>query len=195
MLNELKLFLPLSTASLEPLDCNNLLGTFSFSLVEPTLQRENYIQEWWQAPTFDTKILFRSFKNPAKFLHCTIGWSLEARGRPCSPFASAPKSLRPMRTKGLVQGATHILHKLVDSCVAKWCHLPESMFIIEVLKAYSVATVIHQHIKEALAPCKACQLSLSALRNLEQRRIEWFPEWLWVAQMTCCGEVKWMCPV
>lgn len=47
---------------------------------------------------------------------------------------------------GLVQGAAHILHKLVHLCVAKWCHLPESLFIIEVLKADSVATVIHQHI-------------------------------------------------
>lgn len=52
---------------------------------------------------------------------------------------------------GLVQGAAHMLHKLVHLRVAKWCHLPESLFIIEVLKAYSVATAIHQHIKEALA--------------------------------------------
>lgn len=40
-LTNVKWFLPLSTASLKPLDFNNLLGTFSFSLVEPTFQREN----------------------------------------------------------------------------------------------------------------------------------------------------------
>lgn len=62
-----------------------------------------------------------------------------------------PKSLRPMWMLGLVQGATHILLKLLYSCVAKWCHLPETMFIIELLKAYSVAAVIHQHLQEALA--------------------------------------------
>lgn len=72
---------------------------------------------------------------------------------------------------GLVQGAAHILLKFLYSCVAKWCHLPETMFIIEVLKAYSVAAVIHQHLKEALA-CTRPANSLSTLKKLEQRRIE-----------------------
>lgn len=60
ILNILKLFLSLSTTSWKPVDLN-LLGTFSCSLVEPALR--GYIQEWWQAPTFDTVMLFPSFQN------------------------------------------------------------------------------------------------------------------------------------
>lgn len=46
---------------------------------------------------------------------------------------------------GLVQGATHILLELVSLRVASWCHLKETVFIIELLEAYSVAAVVHQH--------------------------------------------------
>lgn len=44
--------------------------------------------------------------------------------------------------------------KLQCSCVcyppAKWCHLPRVVFIIEILKAYSVAMAIYHHIKQVL---------------------------------------------
>lgn len=72
----------------------------------------------------------------------------------------------------LVQGVAHMLLKLLYWCVTKWCHLPEGVFIIEVLKAYSVATVIHQHLKEALVCTRAAKLSLSTSRMLEQLRLE-----------------------
>lgn len=72
---------------------------------------------------------------------------------------------------GLVQGAAHTLLKLLYWCVAKWCHLPETMFITEMLKVYSVAAAIHQHLEEALA-CTWPANSLSTLSKLEQWWIE-----------------------
>lgn len=178
MLNVFKLLLSLSATSWKPVDCN-LLGTFSCSLVEPTHQLEDVPSKATsrnddEHQPLTPRCYFSHFKI-LKFLYCTTGWSREARGRPCSPFASAPKSRRPMWMGGLVQGAAHILHKLVHLCVAKWCHLPESLFIIEVLKAYSVATAIHQHIKEALAPCEAAN---SLFPHWENRNSEGLSDFL-----------------
>lgn len=111
-----------------------------------------------------------AFMSIGNLLNTNMVW----RG-PVPDLPLAPKSLNPPLIQPLFfihPSYTHSTALVFVPPLAKWCHLPGAVFIIEMLEGVSVAEVIYHHIKQALV-CERPTASLFP-RLEEIRKIEAF---------------------